>query len=74
MLILGAGKWVSLRFKPARPRNRTGYGDQQNISKRRSLPAVFRRGESLNELQCALMEADILISSTGASGYVVTKR
>ena len=27
----------------------------------------------LSELQCALLEADILISSTGASDYVITK-
>lgn len=47
--------------------NRT-FEKAKNLAERFSGQA-----KSLNELQCALMEADILISSTGAKDFVITK-
>lgn len=75
VLILGAGKMGELAVQ-----NLHGHGIGQvtvinrTFSKAKELAGRFSgAAKSLNELQCALMEADILISSTGASGYVVTK-
>lgn len=69
VLILGAGKMGELAVQ-----NLHGHGIGQvtvinrTFSKAKELAGRFSgAAKSLNELQCALMEADILISSTGAS-------
>ncbi|MDA7027587.1 glutamyl-tRNA reductase [Bacillus sp. CLL-7-23] len=75
VLILGAGKMGELAVQ-----NLHGQGIGQvtvinrTFSKAKELANRFSgKAKSLNELQCALMEADILISSTGANGYIVTR-
>ncbi|MDF1506905.1 glutamyl-tRNA reductase [Robertmurraya sp. DFI.2.37] len=75
VLILGAGKMGELAIQ-----NLHGNGVSQvtvinrTFEKAKSLAERFSgQAKSLNELQCALMEADILISSTGAKDFVVTK-
>lgn len=75
VLILGAGKMGELAIQNLHGNgaskvtviNRT-YEKAQNLAERFSGQA-----KTLNELQCALIEADILISSTGAKDFVVTK-
>ncbi len=75
VLILGAGKMGELAIQ-----NLHGNGASKvtvinrTFEKAQSLASRFSgQAKSLNELQCALVEADILISSTGAKDYVVTK-
>lgn len=75
VLILGAGKMGELAVQ-----NLHGQGIGQvtvinrTFSKAKELAGRFSgEAKSMNELQCALMEADILISSTGANEYVITK-
>jgi glutamyl-tRNA reductase len=75
VLILGAGKMGELALqnlygsgvKRVTVVNRT-FEKAQQLAERFSGSA-----KPLSELQCALLEADILISSTGAKEYVVTK-
>ncbi|MFC5735370.1 glutamyl-tRNA reductase [Cytobacillus gottheilii] len=75
VLILGAGKMGELAIqnlysngaKKVTVINRT-FEKAQNLASR-----YDGQAKSLQELQCALVEADILISSTGAKGFVVTK-
>ncbi len=75
VLILGAGKMGELAIqnlhangaKKVTVINRT-YQKAEDLASRFSGVA-----KSLKELQCALVEADILISSTGAKDFVVTK-
>lgn len=75
VLILGAGKMGELAIQNLHGSgarkvtviNRT-YEKAQDLAHRFSGQA-----KPLQELQCALVEADILISSTGASGLVITK-
>lgn len=75
VLILGAGKMGELAIQNLHGNgaskvtviNRT-FEKAQNLADRFSGQA-----KSLDELQCALIEADILISSTGAKDFVVTK-
>lgn len=75
VLILGAGKMGELAVqnlhsngvKKVTVMNRT-------LEKAESLANRFEgQAKSLQELSCALVEADILISSTGAKGFVITK-
>ncbi|WP_078379503.1 glutamyl-tRNA reductase [Sutcliffiella halmapala] len=75
VLILGAGKMGELAVqnlhsngvKKVTVMNRT-------LEKAESLANRFDgQAKSMQELSCALVEADILISSTGAKGYVITK-
>ncbi|WP_243386146.1 glutamyl-tRNA reductase [Bacillus kexueae] len=75
VLILGAGKMGELAVQ-----NLHGSGVENitviNRTYEKAVQLAERfRGEAkpLTELQCALLEADILISSTGASHYVITK-
>jgi glutamyl-tRNA reductase len=75
VLILGAGKMGELAIK-----NLHGSGAtkvtviNRTFEKAVSLADKFKgNAKTLQELQCALVEADILISSTGAKDYVVTK-
>ncbi|WP_456273851.1 glutamyl-tRNA reductase [Bacillus sp. AK031] len=75
VLILGAGKMGELAIQ-----NLHGSGAtkvtviNRTFEKAVSLADKFNgHAKTLQELQCALVEADILISSTGAKGYVITK-
>lgn len=75
VLIIGAGKMGELAIKNLHANgvskvtviNRT-YERAQDLAGR-----FAGKAKSLKELQCALVEADILISSTGAKDFVVTK-
>jgi glutamyl-tRNA reductase len=75
VLILGAGKMGELAIQNLHSNgvsqvtviNRT-FEKAQNLASRFNGEA-----RTLQELQCALVEADILISSTGANDFVVTK-
>ncbi|CAM3748102.1 glutamyl-tRNA reductase [Mesobacillus zeae] len=75
ILVLGAGKMGELAIqnlhsngaKKVTVINRT-------FKKAEDLASRFAgTAKTLKELQCALVECDILISSTGAEGYVITK-
>ncbi|MGD6802467.1 glutamyl-tRNA reductase [Rossellomorea vietnamensis] len=75
VLILGAGKMGELAIK-----NLHGSGAtkvtviNRTFEKAVDLAEKFNgNAKTLQELQCALVEADILISSTGAKDYVITK-
>jgi len=75
VLILGAGKMGELAVQ-----NLHGHGVKQitvmnrTVEKAEQLAERFSgKAKSLVELQCALLEADIMISSTGAKSYVITK-
>jgi glutamyl-tRNA reductase len=75
VLILGAGKMGELAIQNLHSNgvskvtviNRT-FEKAQNLANRFNGIA-----KTLQELQCALIEADILISSTGANDFVITK-
>ena len=71
--ILGAGKMGELAIQ-----NLYGSGISKvtvinrTFEKAQSLASKFEgNAKSMNELQCSLLEADILISSTGATNYCV---
>ncbi|EMI9085539.1 MULTISPECIES: glutamyl-tRNA reductase [Bacillus] len=75
VLILGAGKMGELALQ-----NLYGSGARKVTVMNRTLSKAevvaekyMGHAKPLSELQCALLEADILISSTGASEYVITK-
>ncbi|MED0872342.1 glutamyl-tRNA reductase [Bacillus mobilis] len=75
VLILGAGKMGELALQ-----NLYGSGARKVTVMNRTFTKAEVMAEKymghakpLSELQCALLEADILISSTGASDYVITK-
>ncbi|HDR8182140.1 TPA: glutamyl-tRNA reductase [Bacillus thuringiensis] len=75
VLILGAGKMGELALQ-----NLYGSGARKVTVMNRTFTKAEVMAEKymghakpLSELQCALLEADILISSTGASEYVITK-
>ncbi len=75
VLILGAGKMGELAIQ-----NLYSNGAKnvtvinRTFEKAQSLAERFEgQAKSLSELQCALIDADILISSTGASSFVITK-
>ncbi|MGP1909196.1 glutamyl-tRNA reductase [Metabacillus sp. JX24] len=75
VLILGAGKMGELAAQ-----NLHGSGVRKvtvvnrTFEKAEVLARKFSgHAKGINELQCALVEADILISSTGSSDFVITK-
>lgn len=75
VLILGAGKMGELAVQ-----NLHGNGVKKvtvinrSMEKAESLAYRFDgQAKSMQELSCALVEADILISSTGAKEFVITK-
>ncbi|MGN7939643.1 glutamyl-tRNA reductase [Virgibacillus sp. 6R] len=75
VLILGAGKMGELA---AQNLHGSGVGQvtvmNRTLQKAEELATRFNgEAKGINELQCALIEADILISSTGAKEFVVTK-
>ena len=75
VLILGAGKMGELAVQNL---HGSGVGKvtvmNRTLQKAEELADRFNgRAKSMNELQCGLVEADILISSTGAKDFVITK-
>lgn len=75
VLILGAGKMGELAAKNL---HGSGVGKvtvmNRTLQKAEELANRFDgTAKDLNELQCGLVEADILISSTGAKDLVITK-
>ncbi|WP_342505327.1 glutamyl-tRNA reductase [Sporosarcina sp. FSL K6-2383] len=71
--ILGAGKMGELAVKNL---HGSGVGKvtviNRTLSKAEELAEKFGgQAKSMKELQCALLEADVLISSTGANGFVI---
>ncbi|MDF0726738.1 glutamyl-tRNA reductase [Cytobacillus sp. S13-E01] len=75
VLILGAGKMGELAVQ-----NLYGSGAKKvtvinrTLAKAESLAERFSgKAKSFTELQCALIDADIIISSTGAKEFVITK-
>nr|WP_309099749.1 glutamyl-tRNA reductase [Fredinandcohnia onubensis] len=75
VLILGAGKMGELAVQNL---HGSGVGKvtvmNRTFEKAQNLAEKFQgEAKTIEELQCALVEADIMISSTGAKGYVITK-
>ncbi|OQP06351.1 glutamyl-tRNA reductase [Geobacillus sp. 46C-IIa] len=75
VLIIGAGKMGTLA---AQNLYGNGVGKvtvvNRTLEKAKQLAAQFSgEAKPLSELSCALLEADIVISSTGAKGYMLTK-
>ncbi|MCM3737144.1 glutamyl-tRNA reductase [Bacillus cytotoxicus] len=75
VLILGAGKMGELALQ-----NLYGSGARKVTVMNRTFAKAETMAEkymglakSLDQLQCALLEADIVISSTGSTEYVITK-
>ncbi len=64
---IGVAKLVRKRRQRVTVVNRT-FEKAQQLAERFNGDA-----KPLSQLQCALLEADILISSTGAKQYVITK-
>jgi len=76
VLILGAGKMGELAVQNL---HGNGVGKvtvmNRTLQKAEELADRFNgKAKSMNELQCGLVEADILISSTGAKDFVITKK
>ncbi|THE15279.1 glutamyl-tRNA reductase [Bacillus timonensis] len=75
VLILGAGKMGELAVQNL---HGSGVGKvtvmNRTFEKAQLLADKFQgEAKAIEELQCALVDADIMISSTGAKGYVITK-
>ncbi|MGM7720945.1 glutamyl-tRNA reductase [Metabacillus sp. Hm71] len=75
VLILGAGKMGELAVQNL---HGSGVGEvtvmNRTLKKAQELASRFNgKAKAINELQCGLVEADILISSTGAKDFVITK-
>ncbi|RXS86237.1 glutamyl-tRNA reductase [Geobacillus zalihae] len=75
VLIIGAGKMGTLA---AQNLYGSGVGKvtvvNRTLEKAKQLAKQFAgEAKPLSELSCALLEADIVISSTGAKGYILTK-
>lgn len=75
VLILGAGKMGELAVQNL---HGSGVGKvtvmNRTLQKAEELANRFDgKAKGINELQCGLVEADILISSTGAKDFVITK-
>jgi glutamyl-tRNA reductase len=76
VLILGAGKMGELAIENLHGSGATNVTVvNRTYEKAKDLAARFYgKAKSMDELQVALMEADILISSTGAKDFVLTKQ
>lgn len=75
VLIIGAGKMGELALE-----NLQGSGAtkvtvlNRTFEKAQTLAERFHgHAKTMNEMQCAIVEADILISSTSAKDYIITK-
>lgn len=75
VLVLGAGKMGELAIQNLHANGASKVTViNRTFEKAKGLASRFEgEAKTLQELQCSLLEADILISSTGASKYVVTK-
>jgi len=75
VLVIGAGKMGELAIKNLHSNGATKVTVvNRTFEKAKSLAEQFSgKAKMLTELQCALVEADIIISSTGANGYVIDK-
>lgn len=76
VLILGAGKMGELAIENLHGSGATNVTVvNRTYEKAKDLASRFHgKARSMDELQAALMEADILISSTGAKDFVLTKQ
>jgi glutamyl-tRNA reductase len=76
VLILGAGKMGELAIENLHGNGATNVTVvNRTYEKAKDLASRFQgKARSMDELQKALMEADILISSTGAKDFVLTKQ
>ena len=76
VLILGAGKMGELAIENLHGNGATNVTVvNRTYEKAKDLASRFHgKAKSIDELQEALMEADILISSTGAKDFVLTKQ
>ncbi|MGV3465159.1 MAG: glutamyl-tRNA reductase [Heyndrickxia sp.] len=76
VLIVGAGKMGELAIENLHGSGATNITViNRTFEKAQNLAERFNgTAKSLQEMQCALVEADILISSTGAKDYVITKK
>ena len=76
VLILGAGKMGELAIENLHGNGATNVTVMnRTYEKAKDLATRFHgKAKSMDELQEALMEADILISSTGAKDFVLTKQ
>ena len=76
VLILGAGKMGELAIENLHGNGATNVTVvNRTYEKAKDLASRFHgKAKSMDELQEALMEADILISSTGAKEFVLTKQ
>ncbi len=74
VLIIGAGKMSELAIKNLHSNGATKVTViNRTLERAQTLAERFNgSAKPLNELQCAMMDADIVISSTGSSGYVVS--
>ncbi|WP_062104541.1 glutamyl-tRNA reductase [Bacillus niameyensis] len=75
ILVIGAGKMGELAIKNlyANGANKVTVINR-TLEKAQSLANQFQgSAKSLAELQCAIMDSDIVISSTGSRGYVIEK-
>ncbi len=75
ILILGAGKMGELAIQNLHANGASKVTViNRTFEKAQDLASRYEgNAKTLRELQCALIEADILISSTGAAEFVVTK-
>ncbi len=74
VLILGAGKMGELAIQNLHSNGARVTVINRTFEKAKDLAARYEgQAKLLQELQCALIEADIVISSTGAKNYMVTK-
>ncbi|WNS74485.1 glutamyl-tRNA reductase [Bacillus sp. DTU_2020_1000418_1_SI_GHA_SEK_038] len=75
VLILGAGKMGELAIQNLHANGASKVTViNRTFEKAQDLAGRYAgQAKTLQELQCSLIEADILISSTGAKGFVVTK-
>jgi glutamyl-tRNA reductase len=75
VLVLGAGKMGELAIQNLHSNGaRKITVINRTFVKAQDLASRFNgEAKSLNELDCALIDADILISSTGSNDYVLTK-
>lgn len=75
VLVVGAGKMGELAIENLYANGTTNVTVMnRTFEKAETLAQKFNgAAKSLQELQCAMIDADIVISSTGANGYVISK-
>ncbi|KQL53378.1 glutamyl-tRNA reductase [Heyndrickxia shackletonii] len=75
VLIIGAGKMGELAIENLHGSGATNITViNRTFEKAKNLADRFQgNAKTLQEMQCALVDADILISSTGSKDYVITK-